>query len=248
MVPVPDVSAGEETAYTGIDNLEFMAGAKNYNAFLLSLVVDGVDETVEFTDFGAGSGTFARMLDKRGVSVRCVEPDATLAGRLSEIGLSVNASLEEIGPIEYLYSLNVLEHIEDDRLTVCEIFDRMNAGGKVFFYVPAFMVLYTSMDRKVGHFRRYTRKQLARMFSHAGFVVDDVRYADSLGFFVTLLFKWFGNDRGDLDAGSVRLYDRFIFPLSRLLDHLVSPFFGKNVLIRAHKPATGFHAGPGRDS
>jgi hypothetical protein len=230
------MGAGREPGYTGIDNLEFMAGARNYNAYLLGQVIHGVDEEAEFTDFGAGSGTFARMLDDRGIRVRCVEPDTTLAGRLSEIGLPVSASLEEAGPIEYLYSLNVLEHIADDRSVVSEIFDRMDAGGKVFFYVPAFMVLYTSMDEKVGHHRRYTKRQLAGLFRRAGFVVDDTRYADSLGFFVTLLFKWFGNDRGDLSARPVKIYDRFVFPLSRMLDHVLFPFFGKNVMIRAHKP------------
>ena len=222
-------------AYTGVDNLEAMADAINYNACLVSLIAHGQENLKEFIDFGAGSGTYAQMLMDKGYAVRCIEPDAILANKLSSAGFSVSASIGKMDSIEYLYSLNVLEHIEDDFSIVSEIFDHIKAGGKVFFYVPAFMVLYTSMDRKVGHFRRYTKKQIVALFKRAGFIIDEARYADSLGFLVTLIFKWFGNDRGDLNPKVLKIYDRFIFPLSRFCDHLFSPFFGKNVMIRAHK-------------
>jgi SAM-dependent methyltransferase len=230
------MSPQRDTAYTGIDNLEVMTGARNYNAYLVDLVARDRGECEELVDFGAGSGTYARMLMDRGYTVTCIEPDATLAEKLAHDGLQVSDSIARMSGIEYLYTLNVLEHIEDDSAAVREIFNRMAPGGRVFAYVPAFMVLYTAMDKKVGHFRRYSRRQLADLFEQAGFVVDDVRYADSLGYFVTLLFKWVGNRKGDVNVRGLGLYDRFVFPVSRVLDYLASTFFGKNVMIRAHKP------------
>jgi hypothetical protein len=229
------MSSAKIDAYTGTDNLEEMANAKNYNAYLVNLIIQGQSHTAELVDFGAGIGIYAQMLLDKGFRVRCIEPDAALADKLSAAGLSVNDSIGQLNGIEFLYSLNVLEHIEDDFSTVCEIFDHLNVGGRVFVYVPAFMVLYTNMDRKVGHFRRYTKKQIVVLFERAGFTLDEARYADSLGFLVTLMFKWFGNSRGDLNPMALKIYDRIIFPISRVCDLMLSPFFGKNVMIRAHK-------------
>ena len=139
---------------------------------------------------------------------------------------------------ESVVFLNVLEHIEDDAAALRELHRKLVPGGRLLVYVPAFQVLYTSMDRKVGHLRRYTRATLIAAVTAAGFAVEHSRYADSLGFFATLVFKLFGNARGTLDRHGIRLYDRRVFPLSRALDALVSPLFGKNVLLVAVKPTT----------
>jgi hypothetical protein len=225
-----------EDAYTGTDLLETLACAKRYNRFLADQVVSAGDGVNTMVDFGAGSGTIARILTGRGCAVQCVEADAGLAQGLRESGFEVSGTVSELRPFPYLYSLNVLEHIEDDQGALVAIHARLLPGGRVYFYVPAFMVLYSSMDRQVGHHRRYRLKPLRAQFEAAGFVVDDARYADSLGFLAALLFKWLGNDRGEVSEWSVRFYDRFIFPCSRLLDLLTGHWFGKNVMIQAHRP------------
>lgn len=230
------MSTRADGPYTGVENLEVMAEARNYNTWLADLVVRNLGDGREYVDFGAGSGTFALMLADRGHIIRCVEPDAALSMRLLEAGLQAVDSVDALDPISHLYSLNVLEHIEDDFGAAQKIFSRMEPGGTVFVYVPAFQVLYTTMDAKVGHYRRYSKQRLTEVFRQAGFVVDDVRFADSLGFFATLLFKWLGNRDGRLNRRSLLIYDRYVFPVSRLLDLLVSAFIGKNLMIRAHRP------------
>jgi len=229
------VKPQEDNGYTGIENLDVMAEAKNYNTYLANLVCNNQEPGHELVDFGAGTGTFAQMMVDRGYKVICIEPDIALSERLSAAGLSVYGSIQQVDKIESLYSLNVLEHIEDDFSTVVNLFGQMKINGKILIYVPAFMVLFTSMDKRVGHFRRYTKKQLIELFEQAGFVVDDARYADSLGFFVTLLFKWFGSNTGEINLRALKIYDTFVFPLSRFCDFLFSPFFGKNVMLRARK-------------
>jgi SAM-dependent methyltransferase len=227
-----------QATYTGVDNLEVMSGAVNYNGWLVDLVVQGMNPQAELVDYGAGSGTIAALVAERGFGVRCIEPDADLAGRLADAGFPVSPTIECMQDVPFIYTLNVLEHIEDDAGAVEQLYRHMSPGGAVFAYVPAFMVLYSKMDRKVGHFRRYRRKQLADLFERAGFVLDEVRYADSLGFLVAMLYKWIGNRDGDLNSRAVRIYDRLVFPLSRILDKVFSPWFGKNVMVRAHKPET----------
>jgi SAM-dependent methyltransferase len=223
--------------YTGTDNLELMAGAINYNKFLSSLVLSHANRNETIVDFGSGIGTFARELDKHGYRVQCIEPDLKQAAIIGAAGLSVSTSLDDIadGSVDYLYTLNVLEHIEEDATALRLLRDKLKPGGKLLIYVPAFQILYSSMDRKVGHFRRYTKQDLAKKLRATGFQILTMRYADSIGFFAALLFRVMGNDSGTLNRTALMIYDRIVFPLSRLCDVVLAPVLGKNLVVVAQK-------------
>ncbi len=115
---------------------------------------------------------------------------------------------------------------------------RSAPGARLLVYVPAFPVLYTSMDAKVGHVRRYKRDTLARSVTAAGFEIERVEYADSIGFFATLVFRLMDRGTGDINPRMLKLYDRVVFPLSRALDVLTHRWFGKNLVLVARNPAT----------
>ena len=225
--------------YTGTDNLEVMAEAVNYNAFLHAQVAARARPGDRILDFGAGIGTFARELVRHGHAVACLEPDPAQAQRLAADGLPVVADLAELpdASLDYVYTLNVLEHIDDDGAAARGIAAKLKPGGRLLVYVPAFQVLYSSMDRKVGHVRRYRREGLAGVVRNAGMGNVAARYVDSLGFLAALAYRVVGSDDGTIDRRALRTYDRFVFPVSRLLDRLVGRWFGKNVLLTAEKPA-----------
>jgi len=71
----------------------------------------------------------------------------------------------------------------------------------------------------------------------AGYRIETSRYVDSVGFVATLAFRIIGNRSGELDRRQIRWYDRFVLPASLLLDKLLAPFFGKNLLVVARRPA-----------
>lgn len=227
----------QQQAYTGVDNLEVMQEAVNYNRYLLDTVLEHAPATGTVMDFGAGSGQFAAPLSKRGLDIVALEPDSHLRQRLAQQGLKAVASLQHVpdNSLQYVYSLNVLEHIEDDVGALRELHSKLVPGARLLIYVPAFPVLYTSMDAKVGHIRRYTRSTLLKAVSAAGFRVQRASYADCLGFVATLAFKYSGNASGDVNRTALKLYDRAIFPLSRVLDLLARRWVGKNLLLLASK-------------
>jgi SAM-dependent methyltransferase len=227
-----------EDSYGGTDTLEAMIEARRYNAHLTRLVRAACGDARHVLDFGAGIGTFAAMLRDRAIAPTCLEPDPRLAGRLAAEGFRVVQSLDAVPPesLDCVYSLNVLEHIEDDAGTLAAIRDRLRPGGRLFLYVPAFDVLYSAMDRRVGHLRRYRRRPLADLVRGAGFAVERIGYVDCLGFPAALAFRAFGARDGALDPGAVRLYDRLVFPLSRALDPVLGRWFGKNLCLSAVRP------------
>lgn len=228
-------STQQDQGYSGIENLEVMREAENYNRYLLDTVRNHAPRSARILDFGAGSGQFAIPLSELGLNVTALEPDDLLRNRISSKSVRAVASPDELadGSFEYIYTLNVLEHIPDDVAALRQLHSKLASGGTLLIYVPAFPVLYTSMDAKVGHVRRYTRRTLVAAVRSAGFKVERVAYVDSLGFFAALLFKAIGDRGGELNPRALRLYDRVIFPLSRIIEVATQRWFGKNVLLIA---------------
>ena len=224
--------------YAGADLLETLADAVNYNRFLLAMVAARARAGDAILDFGAGAGTFALPLAESGLRVACVEPDAALRRRLASAGLVTHADAGEVAPrsIDYVYTLNVLEHIADDGAAAERLYDMLKPGGRLLVYVPAFQILYSAMDARIGHHRRYRRRSLTALLAAAGFTVESARYVDSLGFAAALVYRLIGDREGGLDARAVKLYDRLVFPPSRVLDQLLSRVLGKNLLVHAYRP------------
>lgn len=225
------------SSYEGTENLEAMRHAVRYNRFLTDLVVRAGRGAAHAVDFGSGTGTFALAVQGRGLEIRCVEPDEALAQRLSGLGFEVSPSLQtlERSSQPFVYSLNVLEHIDDDQQAMEAIARILEPGGRVLIYVPAFQVLYSAMDTKVGHRRRYRRRSLCAMVERAGLIVDEARYIDVAGFAASLVYRVL-RAPGTLDPGTVARYDRWVFPVSRALDRLPG-LPGKNVYVIATKPS-----------
>jgi SAM-dependent methyltransferase len=223
--------------YAGNNVLELLEEARNYNDFLLNEILKAGADAKLVLDFGAGSGTFARAFRKArpGTRILCVEPDPQSQERLREQGFSVFSRLEESAATQpdFIYSLNVLEHIEDDLSVLKFIRSILRREAKLFIYVPAFQVLFSEFDRRVGHFRRYRKKSLVALAEKAGFIVEKARYCDSLGFVAALLYRFIGRS-GTINSRQIAIFDRIVFPVSRALDYVLSPFFGKNLIVIAH--------------
>ena len=224
--------------YTGEDNLEIMNEAVNYNRQLLALLLKAkVRKNCKIADLGAGNGFFAKSLKRLGYkNIVCIEPAMNMQRYLNEFKLfSLIDDIDDCS-LDWVYSLNVLEHIEDDVATIKNIHCKLKKGGKVFVYVPAFQCLFSSMDKKVGHYRRYSKNDIIKKFENNGFVIDDCQYADFLGFFASLIFKVMVNKSGTPNVAIVKIYDNIIFPFSVFLDKITGgKLLGKNLFLIARK-------------
>jgi 2-polyprenyl-3-methyl-5-hydroxy-6-metoxy-1,4-benzoquinol methylase len=238
----------EHWKYEGRE-LESMWVAKNYRRWILRRLDPFLGQRI--VEVGAGDGSFSELLlERRPQSLTTIEPSANmyplLVKKLKRIdpghtvravqSTLVNAALQyrEIeGPDSIVY-INVLEHVEDDQSELRTAHSMLASGGRVLVFVPAHEWLMSRFDRKLGHFRRYTRESLTAKFKRAGFTIRFSAYFDVLG-----IFPWWLKYRvlrsEEMEASLVRAFDRCGVPLSRAFDSITNFRIGKNVIVVGEK-------------
>jgi SAM-dependent methyltransferase len=224
-----------EEQYSGVDILEALESAYNYNDYLTRLIRESTASN-DLIDFGAGTGTFAKRLREEGCRVLCIEPDFSQREGLIKAGFEAFPHIDALPDesLPFVFSLNVFEHIEDDQRAIEQIYQKLAPEGVLLLYVPAFHCLWSTLDDKICHYRRYTKKTL-RMLVRPRFAIEKLQYADSLGFIAALTFRLLRKDSSSLTAKSIAWYDKWIFPVSRVLDVIFHRFLGKNVFVICKK-------------
>jgi len=232
-------------SYSGIEELlDTEEGLENYNNDVVLKLAKGlgiskeISSSEDFAEFGAGTGSLAEVWQiKFGLRPLCIEIDPTLIKILQSKGFTTFSSITSISKaLSFVYTSNVLEHIDNDVEALNEIRRKIKPGGKLAIYVPALPFLYSGLDEKVGHYRRYTKKELVKKVSEAGFTIKDCYYNDSLGILATLTVKVLGykNKAGLGSQKSFILYDKVVYPISKILDRLIfRKVIGKNLFLFA---------------
>ena len=223
--------------YAGKPELRQTVALRNYNRFICRLFRRQYEGGV-ILDFGAGIGTLADQMSDLG-DIVCVEVDPEHAEALRAKGYEVLSSVELLKDetVSFAYSSNVLEHLDDDLGALRAIHRKMRPGGRVALFVPAFQSIWTALDDRIGHKRRYTRESLADVVARSGFRVENACYVDSIGFLLAFLFRFIGSKDGSVNTVHLVVFDRVIFPMSRAMDMIFRRLFGKNVYLVAQKRA-----------
>jgi SAM-dependent methyltransferase len=228
-----DVQGGVN--YAGKPELQQAQALRNYHRFICRLFRSEYRGGA-IVDFGAGIGTLADQLSDLG-SIVCIEVDPEQSEALRVKGYEVLGSVDSLkdGTVSFVYSSNVLEHLDDDLGALRAIRQKMRPGGRLALFVPAFESIWTALDDRIGHRRRYTKESLADVVARSGFRVEHACYVDSIGFLLAFLFRFIGSTDGSLNTMHLAIFDRFIFPVSRAADVICRRFFGKNVYLVARK-------------
>lgn len=150
-------------------------------------------ENVRVLDIGAGTGVFGRLLRKArpDIAYYFSEPIPAMSAVLEkEFGLDRNAVSMDWGDMDAALLLDVLEHQQDDGRFLRETADRLRPGARLLVTVPAHPWLWSSWDRGLGHFRRYSRPMLRRLTADCGLVDLRTRNICALCVLPGLVRKW----------------------------------------------------------
>ena len=233
-----------EVVYEGRD-LEVLADMENYYAWIMETFAPYVSGRA--VEYGAGTGNFSQQFVHLADSVTLVEPSRslteTLRTRFSNTPKVevVSESLEaHIGKaasesFDTVLMVNVLEHIEDDRKALANLLRILKPGGNLLIFVPALQSLMSKLDLMHGHFRRYDKYDLMTKVANAGGEVQHCRYFDFFGMMPWLLLnKLMGST--SFNPTLVRFHDRIVVPVSKRIERLIPPPWGKNLILIARKP------------
>ncbi|MGI8557358.1 MAG: class I SAM-dependent methyltransferase [Solirubrobacteraceae bacterium] len=128
---------------------------------------------IAILDAGCGSGRNMLELKRYGDVVGLELADASVArARARGVGEVVQGTLDAIpfpdDKFDLAVSLDVLEHLDDDRRALRELRRTVKPGGTLLVTVPAYPWLWSEHDVVNHHHRRYTRRTLEAAAHEAG--------------------------------------------------------------------------------
>lgn len=201
-------------------------------------------------DIGCGAGHFLNLASERGYLTYGLEDSKDLI-KLSEkiykkdLGIK-QGRVEDLGfqtkTFDTIVMIDVLEHIENDQEVLSHIKEKLNTNGRLVILVPAYQFLYGKRDKSIGHFRRYTRKELVSKLEDAGFKVKESRYWNMLG-----ILPYFAAEkimkkefvlgfRGKKKRGILgNLVNKTLFKWFELIENPINLGFGLSVMAVAEK-------------
>lgn len=209
-------------------------------------------------EIGCGYGNIIRHLTDRElvIGVDTDEPSVGYVNSQYSSTSDVRAYVSDVIGPEFLnyrshhcdtaISFNVLEHVEDDELALRQIRQILSPGGQLILVLPAHETIYGTMDRSIGHYRRYTKESLARKLARSGLRVQLQEYVNPLG-----ALGWWVNGRllrrKVPPQSQLRLFNRFM-PIVSKLEQIARPGFGLSILSVSVKPTNGSSGNSQRDS
>ena len=187
----------------GHETLRNLGAIRHFNRYMYDTIAPYLGKRV--VEVGSGIGNLTTFISKgRHVFATELEPAylRTLRERFRDrVGVNVG-SWDITQPIETggspraqipagfdsVVCLNVLEHVEDHRKALENMRDVLRPGGALVVLVPAHPQLFCALDTEVGHWRRYTRNQLASLLQESGLTVDHLFPFNTWG-----LIGWYVN-------------------------------------------------------
>lgn len=182
---------------------------KNKDRVLLKLIKKGT-----VLDVGAGTGSFSIKLNKMGFDVTYIDTSkkyfeiAKQRAGGSKIKFICGDFLKYHfkNKFDNIVISGFIEHIEDDVNLLDGIYKLLNPGGRVILLTSAYPSLYSNFDKSVGHYRRYTKKELKSKVESVGFKIKFHRYWDVLGIPVLIVTKL----TGKVPVTIIKLNNKFL--------------------------------------
>jgi 2-polyprenyl-3-methyl-5-hydroxy-6-metoxy-1,4-benzoquinol methylase len=238
----------EKNDVIGLHTLKVIAKAERFNRWMYDQIKDNLKG--EILEIGSGIGNISKLVIESNHFITLSDYNKEYCHILKE-NFSTNKNVREVIQIDLLdpgfekkyasfkekfdsiFLLNVIEHIEDDKLSIKNCRYLLKPGGHLILLAPAYSWLYGTFDEQLGHYRRYTVKTLTELLEEKKFKILSGSYFNVTGIAGWLLFgKIFR--RSKIGKGEMAAFNSIV-PFAKLTDKLLARKAGLSIIITGIK-------------
>jgi len=209
-------------------------------------------------EVGAGFGRISRLVTKHinYNSLTLTEPSPLFFNRLKnnfkndQTVYVADQVIEKLAVtnnehFDVVYSVHVLEHIENDKEFLVTSLKLVKNGGYLITAVPALNFLFSTLDKEIGHYRRYDKRMFKQLIEGLDVEIVNIHYNDFLGvigsFFVSKIGK--KNYQGSEESKKsfvqlVAFYSKYVVPFSLFIEKIIKPPIGLNLTVVLRKKSS----------
>ncbi|HEX3768593.1 MAG TPA: class I SAM-dependent methyltransferase [Puia sp.] len=227
----------------GFETLEIFSGTSAINQWLYDNIKKFASGKI--LEIGSGIGNISAHLlrDHTDVSLSDLRPEycALLRKKFGkdlhlqqvyELDLSLsdfkNKYVDLLEKFDTVIALNVIEHIENDSLAIQNAKSLLRRNGKLVILVPAGQSLYNTLDKELGHYKRYSKTGLKNLLRTAGFEISYCSYFNAAGILGWWLSGTVFHDKV-ITSSKLHLFNQLV-PVFRILDWFITPVTGVSVI------------------
>jgi SAM-dependent methyltransferase len=227
--------------------LNSLTGTPNYLSWLTRVLRPHLGDTV--IEIGAGLGNMTGRLMSKRLRYVAGEKDAlylhALRNRFLRTPSVTVCKLDPEAPADFepwkgqfesALCVNLLESVENPKAVLASLATCLTQSGAVIVLVPQGKALFGSLDRAMGHRRRFSAAELRGTFEELGFGIEREHQINKVG----ALGWWFSSRilrRSRISRPALKLWDKSVWLLRRI-DPLL-PWRGLSLVMVARLKPTG---------
>ena len=228
----------------GKETLERLSELKEFNEWVISKVSPYIGKRI--LEVGGGVGNLTSYLLENKELVLSIDINLNyvtiLKNRFVHYSNFIAKQIDITNPevvsfkkfnIDTIICINVLEHIKYDKTALKNMYMLLKNGGNLILLVPAFKMLYGTLDKALGHYRRYGKMQISNMLKNTGFRIIDIFYLNLFG-----MPGWFINGKimgtKILPKRQLKIYKK-LFPLFKFIEDKTRYPIGQSLIVIGEK-------------